>query len=99
MTNDPFISHLGRVVRLFREARGWNQESLAARCAELGYSITQSHLSRVENGRHRDLTLRTIREIAAALGTTASRLLVEAEVAADLSTGAKASRRAKKKGA
>lgn len=58
--------HIGQVIRLLRENRGWSQEKLA-----LDAGMTTSHVSRIERGERRLPTSR-LDALAAALGTSAT---------------------------
>ncbi len=59
---------VGRRIREFREAAGWNQSQLAEKAG-----LTQSHISRLENAEH-SATNFTLEKIAKALGVPIARL-------------------------
>jgi len=60
--DDGIAKKFGRRIRRLREARGWNQERMAA---EVG--IHRSYLAGIESGR-RNPSLQNIAKIATALG-------------------------------
>ena len=64
---------MGVTVRSLREAKGWNQEALAAHCG-----FFRTYLSRVETGRANP-TLNVIDVLAKSLDRRASELLAAAE--------------------
>lgn len=61
---------LGDVVRARREALGWKQTTLAARAG-----LAQSYISMIENGAAPDVSLATLRKLAAALALPLSTLV------------------------
>ena len=58
-----------RRIRGLRQARGWNLESLAAKCF-----VSASTLSRIETGQQR-ITLEQLAAIASSLGTSVEQLI------------------------
>ena len=63
------LARFGRRVRELRKAKGFSQEALAEKC-----SLDRTYVSSVERGR-RNLSLRSIRTIAEALGVSMSQLV------------------------
>lgn len=67
--------NLARVVagnmRRLRRARGWSQEELADRCG-----LHRTYVGAIERG-ERNITLRTLRQVADALAVDALQLLTE----------------------
>ncbi|MCI0701661.1 MAG: helix-turn-helix domain-containing protein [Planctomycetia bacterium] len=63
----------GAVVRALRQALGWSQEELAD-CA----GLHRTYIGGIERG-ERNVSLENIHNIARALGTSAGRLLTDAD--------------------
>jgi transcriptional regulator with XRE-family HTH domain len=70
---DSFEAVLGRVIAERRRGAGLSQEALAFRC-----KLHPTYISQLERGL-KSPTVRVLRAIAEAVGTTASALLREAE--------------------
>jgi transcriptional regulator with XRE-family HTH domain len=70
---DSFESVLGRVIAERRRGAGLSQEALAFRC-----KLHPTYISQLERGL-KSPTVRVLRAIAEAVGTTGSALLREAE--------------------
>ncbi len=70
---ETFEHRLGRVIAEERRRAGLSQEALAFRC-----KLHPTYISQLERGL-KFPTIRVLRAIAAALGTTASELLRRAE--------------------
>lgn len=70
---DSFESVLGRVIAERRRAAGLSQEALAFRC-----KLHPTYISQLERGL-KSPTVRVLRAIAEAVGTTASELLRHSE--------------------
>lgn len=70
---DDFEKVLGRVIAEVRKSAGLSQETLAFRC-----KLHPTYISQLERGL-KSPTVRALRAIADALGTTASVLLAKAE--------------------
>ncbi len=62
---------VAKQVRLIRHERGWSQEELAARCR-----IHRTYIGAIERG-ERNVTLRTLAQVADALGVDPLDLLRE----------------------
>ena len=73
MAGPDLASAFGLVVRRARERKGMSQESLAHLSG-----LHRTYIGSVERG-ERNLTLKSMTQIAAALGTSAAVLLAEAE--------------------
>jgi transcriptional regulator with XRE-family HTH domain len=70
---DSFEAVLGRVIAERRRSAGLSQEALAFRC-----KLHPTYISQLERGL-KSPTVRVLRAISAAVGTTASSLLRDAE--------------------
>ena len=70
---DDFEKVLGRVIAEERKSAGLSQEALAFRC-----KLHPTYISQLERGL-KSPTVRALRAIAGALGTTASALLLAVE--------------------
>ena len=68
---------VGEEIRKLRDAKGWTQELLAARCAIGGYEISRGTLAKVE-ARIRGISDIELFVIAKALGTTIPELFPKA---------------------
>jgi transcriptional regulator with XRE-family HTH domain len=75
MTENNLLVAVGAAIRARRKAASMIQQQLASNAA-----LHRTYLADVEAGR-RNLSIITLTRIAAALGTTTSRLLAEAEAA------------------
>lgn len=56
---------IGERILLMRQRRGWNQVELAHRSG-----VSQAQISALESGKKTDVTSRTLRRLALALGVT-----------------------------
>ncbi len=59
-------SAVGERIRTLRTARGWTQAALAARLGQVGMTLSQSNLARLESG-ERNVTLDDLYGVALAL--------------------------------
>lgn len=67
-------SHIGLILRALRLERGWDQEALAANSG-----VSQTHISGIEIGRHRNPGVQTIVKLASALGVSVAVFFPELE--------------------
>jgi transcriptional regulator with XRE-family HTH domain len=58
---------VARRVREARQSRGWSQAQLAQRLDEIGYPMARSTLTKLENGRYRNISINDAFALAAAL--------------------------------
>ncbi|MCX5741744.1 MAG: helix-turn-helix domain-containing protein [Proteobacteria bacterium] len=72
-----FLSSVGAAVRAHRERRGWSRRELAETSG-----VSERFLAQLETG-DGNISLRRFAEVAAALGTSPSALLVEADAPID----------------
>jgi transcriptional regulator with XRE-family HTH domain len=63
---------LGEVVRTYRKARGWKQQTLADKAG-----LAQSYISMIENGTVTDVSMATLRQLSQALDVSLAVLLGE----------------------
>ena len=70
-TPHPYLRKVGARIGRLRDAKGWNQERLAA---EAG--VDRSYAHGLENGR-RNITVLKLRQIAKALGVPPADLLAD----------------------
>lgn len=78
---------VGRVIRRFREDRGYSQERLAETAG-----LHRTYISLVERGQ-RNISVDALNQIAEALDVYASRLLAEAEKEPEVSSNPPTRRR------
>lgn len=67
-------SHIGLILRALRLERGWDQEALAANSG-----VSQTHISGIEVGRHRNPGVQTLAKLASALGVSVAAFFPELE--------------------
>ncbi len=61
---------LGRVLKQFREDKGWTMQQLANRAG-----VTDAYIAMLETGKRKNPSLATLRHIAKALGVAVEDLL------------------------
>ena len=64
---------VGAQIRKLRDAQGWSQETLAARCGRLGWDVSRGTLAKVES-QIRCVNDEELRVLARALGVKVDEL-------------------------
>ena len=72
------IKRVGTLIRLLRNAAGWSQEELAARCG-----LHRTYIGAIERG-EKAITITTADKLAHALGMTLAQLFTQLEAEAEM---------------